>query len=71
MAAEGACIKMINDLVGKGADVNTRDHNGVSVCGYNNMIWVVHPRDMGRFWEAISKISQKWTGIIEGTLRVM
>ena len=38
MAAEGACIKMINDLVGKGADVNIRDHNGVSVCGYNNMI---------------------------------
>ena len=55
MAAEGACIKMIDDLVGKGADVNIRDRNGVSVCGYNNMIWVAHPQNVGRFWEAERK----------------
>ena len=36
LAAEGARIKVVNDLVGKGADVNIKDHNGVSIFDYNN-----------------------------------
>ena len=31
MAAEGACIKIVNDLLDKGADVNIKDDNGVSI----------------------------------------
>ena len=31
MAAEGARIKIMNELVGKGADVNIQNHNGVNL----------------------------------------
>ena len=30
MAAEGARIKIMNELVGKGADVNIQNHDGVN-----------------------------------------
>ena len=34
LAAESACIKVLNYLVDQGADINIQDENGVIICDH-------------------------------------
>ena len=36
MAAERGHVKIVEYLVCHGANINTKDHNGVIMCGYTN-----------------------------------